>query len=95
MQQVLDQVLNDKDTLMVCGRGMLGVFQQIVFELFDGKNQFILHLSQEINAPLNRAPLYLRGGIITFSSTAVLLDLLNGVFPIDKLSGVLITDAHT
>lgn len=91
--QFLDEI-NSKDAFVICGRGLLYSYQQLILDLFSDKKQFVLHLNSQTNAPLNRAPLYLQGGIVSFSSTAVLLDLLNCVLPVDKLSGVIVTDAH-
>lgn len=95
MQDLTDQLLNTDSTFLICAKGLLYSYQQLIFNLFNHNKQLVIHINQQTNAPLNRSQIYLNGGIISFSSTAFLLDLLKDVLPVDKIAGVLVTDAHT
>lgn len=95
MQDLYNELLNAHSTFFICARGLLHTPQSTIFNLVNNQDkQLVIHLNSDINAPNNRLPIYLKGGIIAFSSTAVLLDLLNNVLPVDKIAGVLLTDAH-
>ncbi len=42
----------------------------------------------------NRARIYLGGGVIGITSRILVVDMLNKMLPVEKLSGILVNNAH-